>query len=141
MSTDPPPAFDRYDPLGLDASLFADEFAVRDTVRRFCAEHVTPFVAEWFEDRDLPVARELAKQFGQLGLLGMHLHGYGCGGSSAVRYGLACLELEAAASWSSARPSPAWRHSANPVPPRQVARWFSRGLLSNLAHPGRRDSR
>lgn len=96
MSTDTPPAFDRYDPLGLDASLSPDELAVRDTVRQFCAEHVTPFVTEWFEDGDLPVARELAKQFGQLGLLGMHLHGYGCGGSSAVHYGLACLELEAA---------------------------------------------
>lgn len=96
MSTDTPPAFDRYDPLGLDASLSPDELAVRDTVRQFCAEHVTPFVTEWFEDGDLPVARELAKQFGQLGLLGMHLHGDGCGGSSAVHYGLACLELEAA---------------------------------------------
>ncbi|BCI91640.1 hypothetical protein NIIDMKKI_68460 [Mycobacterium kansasii] len=96
MSTDTPPAFDRYDPLGLDASLSADELAVRDTVRQFCAEQITPFVTEWFENGDLPVARELAKQFGQLGLLGMHLHGYGCGGSSAVHYGLACLELEAA---------------------------------------------
>ena len=82
MSTDTPPAFDPYDPLGLDASLSADETAVRDTVRKFCAEHVTPYVAGWFEDGDLPVARELAKQFGELGLLGMHLHGYGCGGPS-----------------------------------------------------------
>lgn len=96
MSTDTPPAFDPYDPLGLDASLSEDEIAVRDTVRKFCAEHITPHVASWFEDGDLPVARELAKQFGELGLLGMHLHGYGCGGASAVHYGLACLELEAA---------------------------------------------
>src|SRR5712675_1385405 len=96
MSTQTPPAFDPYDPLGLDASLSSDEIAVRDTVRQFCAEHVTPYVADWFEDGDLPVARELAKQFGELGLLGMHLHGYGCGGASAVHYGLACLELEAA---------------------------------------------
>ncbi|VBA34162.1 hypothetical protein LAUMK13_00425 [Mycobacterium innocens] len=116
MSTDPPPAFDRYDPLGLDASLSADEFAVRDTYADSAPSTLTPFVAEWFEDGDLPVARELAKQFGQLGLLGMHLHAYGCGGSSAVHYDLACLELEAATSWSSATPSPAWRHSADPVP-------------------------
>jgi glutaryl-CoA dehydrogenase len=94
MNTVPP--FDPYDPLSLDASLSSDEIAVRDTVKKFCAEHVTPYVAEWFEAGDLPVARELAKQFGELGLLGMHLQGYGCGGASAVHYGLACLELEAA---------------------------------------------
>jgi len=99
MSTDAPPAFDRDDPLGLDASLSGDELAVRDTVRKFCAEHVTPYVAEWFEIGDLPV-RQLAKRFGELGLLGMHLHGYGCGGASAVHYGLACTELEAADSGS-----------------------------------------
>ena len=95
MSTQAPPAFDRDDPLGLDASLSSDEIAVRDTVREFCAEHVLPHIAEWFEIGDLPV-RQLAKQFGQLGLLGMHLDGYGCGGASAVHYGLACVELEAA---------------------------------------------
>ncbi|WP_062900027.1 acyl-CoA dehydrogenase family protein, partial [Mycobacterium avium] len=94
-STKTPPAFDRYDPLGLDALLSDDERAVRDTVRGFCAEHVLPHVAEWFEIGDLPV-RELAREFGRLGLLGMHLHGYGCGGASAVHYGLACVELEAA---------------------------------------------
>ncbi|MGH3594949.1 MAG: acyl-CoA dehydrogenase family protein, partial [Mycobacterium sp.] len=96
MSTRTLPPFDPIDPLGLDTMLSDDEIAVRDTVRQFCAEHVTPYVADWFEAGDLPVARELAKQFGALGLLGMHLHGYGCGGASAVHYGLACLELEAA---------------------------------------------
>ena len=96
MGTHTAPAFDPFDPLGLDASYSADEIAVRDTVRKFCAEHVTPYVADWFESGDLPVVRELARQFGELGLLGMHLSGYGCAGSSAVHYGLACLELEAA---------------------------------------------
>jgi glutaryl-CoA dehydrogenase len=95
MSTDKAPAFDPHDPLCLDASLSDDEIAVRDTVRQFCAENVIPHVAEWFEIGDLPV-RELAKHFGKLGLLGMHLKGYGCGGASAVHYGLACTELEAA---------------------------------------------
>jgi glutaryl-CoA dehydrogenase len=95
MSTGTLPDFNRQDPLGLDRSLSDDEIAVRDTVRQFCAEHVLPHVAEWFEIGDLPV-RELAKHFGKLGLLGMHLEGYGCGGASAVHYGLACTELEAA---------------------------------------------
>src|ERR1700739_3333974 len=95
MSTDKPPAFDPHDPLCLDASLSDDEIAVRDTVRQFCAENVVPHVAEWFEIGDLPV-RELAKHFGKLGLLGIHCDGYGCGGASAVHYGLSCTELEAA---------------------------------------------
>lgn len=90
-----PPAFDPLDPLALDALLTDDEIAVRDTVAKFCAEHVMPHIAEWFEIGELP-ARELAREFGKLGLLGMHLHGYGCGGASAVHYGLACVELEAA---------------------------------------------
>ncbi|GAA4475347.1 acyl-CoA dehydrogenase [Rhodococcus olei] len=90
------PAFDPLDPLNIDSLYSDDEIAVRDSVRGFCAEHVTPYIADWFEVGDLPVARELAKGFGQLGVLGMHLEGYGCGGSSAVHYGLACLELEAA---------------------------------------------
>ncbi|HEY2200069.1 MAG TPA: acyl-CoA dehydrogenase family protein, partial [Mycobacterium sp.] len=95
MSTGILPDFNPQDPLGLDTSLSDDEIAVRDTVRQFCAEHVIPHVAEWFEIGDLPV-RDLAKHFGQLGLLGMHLEGYGCGGASSVHYGLACTELEAA---------------------------------------------
>ncbi|MGV9732961.1 acyl-CoA dehydrogenase family protein [Rhodococcus aetherivorans] len=90
------PKFDALDPLAIDSLYSDDELAVRDTVRKFCAEHVTPHIAEWFEAGDLPGVRDLAREFGKLGLLGMHLEGYGCGGSSAVHYGLACLELEAA---------------------------------------------
>lgn len=89
------PTFDPLDPLALDSLYSDDEIAVRDTVRKFCAENVTPHIADWFEAGDLPGARDLAKEFGKLGVLGMHLEGYGCGGSSAVHYGLACLELEA----------------------------------------------
>jgi glutaryl-CoA dehydrogenase len=82
------------DLLDLDSLLSEEEKAIRDVVRRLVDEQVRPHVARWFEDGQLP-ARELAKQFGALGLLGMHLEGYGCAGASAVAYGLACLELEA----------------------------------------------
>jgi glutaryl-CoA dehydrogenase len=76
--------------------LFSDEeLAIRDTVRKFCADRIRPHLAEWFEQGDLP-ARELARELGQIGVLGMHLHGYGCAGTNAVSYGLACHELEAA---------------------------------------------
>jgi glutaryl-CoA dehydrogenase len=95
MSTRNFPTFEPLDPLRIDSLYTDDELAVRDSVRGFCAEHITPRIAEWFEAGDLPSARELAKEFGKLGVLGMHLEGYGCGGSSAVHYGLACLELEA----------------------------------------------
>jgi glutaryl-CoA dehydrogenase len=86
---------DPLDLLDLDAALSEEERQIREVVRRMLDERVRPFVAGWYEDGRAPV-RELAKAFGALGLLGMHLSGYGCAGASAVAYGLACLELEAA---------------------------------------------
>jgi glutaryl-CoA dehydrogenase len=71
-----------------------EELEIRRVVRKLVDDRVRPYVAEWYETGTLP-ARDLAKDFGALGLLGMHLHGYGCPGASAVAYGLACLELEA----------------------------------------------
>jgi glutaryl-CoA dehydrogenase len=84
-------------PLGLfgtDALIGEEDRAMRDTVRRFVDDRIRPHVAGWFESASIP-ARELAKELGSLGLLGMHLEGYGCAGTSATAYGLACLELEA----------------------------------------------
>jgi glutaryl-CoA dehydrogenase len=71
-----------------------DDRAVRDTVRRLVDERLRPEIAGWYESGEVPV-RELAREFGGLGLLGMHLTGYGCAGTSATAYGLACQELEA----------------------------------------------
>lgn len=88
--------FDPLDPLDLDQQLSADERSVRDSVRRFCDERVVPHVGQWFEDGVVPGIRSLIEEFGTLGLLGMHLEGYGCAGMSAVDYGLACTEVEAA---------------------------------------------
>ncbi|MBW8485915.1 acyl-CoA dehydrogenase family protein [Actinomadura parmotrematis] len=82
------------DVLRVDDRLTGEERLVRDTVRAFAAEKVEPHVAGWFEDGTFP-ARELAPELGRLGLLGMHLQGYGCAGTSAVAYGVACRELEA----------------------------------------------
>jgi len=95
MSAGPPRPVLPLDLVGFDELLDAEERAIRDTVRRFCDERVRPHVADWYEAGSLP-ARELARELGSLGLLGMHLEGYGCAGTSAVAYGLACLELEAA---------------------------------------------
>ncbi|GAA1216329.1 acyl-CoA dehydrogenase family protein [Prauserella alba] len=85
-------------PLGLFGSeelIGEEERAIRDTVREFTADHIRPHLADWFEHARIP-ARELARELGKLGVLGMHLEGYDCAGTSATAYGLACLELEAA---------------------------------------------
>ena len=80
--------------LDLDTLLSDEEKAIRDVVRDYVDERIKPDVADWFESGQIP-ARELARELGELGLLGMHLEGYGCAGTSATAYGLACLELEA----------------------------------------------
>ncbi|MGX1565929.1 acyl-CoA dehydrogenase family protein [Streptomyces sp. NPDC055506] len=90
------PPFDPADPLGLDDLLDAEDLGIRDTVRAWAADRVLPYVADWYEKGELPEIRELARELGGLGALGMSLSGYGCAGASAVQYGLACLELEAA---------------------------------------------
>jgi glutaryl-CoA dehydrogenase len=90
------PPFDPADPLGLDDLLEPEDLGIRDTVRAWAADRVLPHVAEWYEKGELPGIRELARELGELGALGMSLDGYGCAGASAVQYGLACLELEAA---------------------------------------------
>jgi glutaryl-CoA dehydrogenase len=80
---------------GIDALIDEDDRAMRDTVRAVMDNTVRPHIAQWYESGTVP-ARELAKELGSLGLLGMHLHGYGCAGTTATAYGLACVELEAA---------------------------------------------
>ncbi|MEO3757799.1 acyl-CoA dehydrogenase family protein [Mycobacterium sp. B14F4] len=82
------------DLLDLDSLLTPEDVELRQTVRRFGEQRLRPFVSEWFETGQVPV-RELASDLGKLGLLGMHLKGYGCGGSTATAYGLVCQELEA----------------------------------------------
>ena len=77
-----------------DSLLSEEERAVRETVRAYLEAEVAPHISAWFEAGELPV-HEVAAGLGQLGLLGMHLEGYGCAGMSAVSYGLACMELEA----------------------------------------------
>ena len=87
------PKFDPLDPLDLAAQLDDEERLIRDTVRQFVRERFLPVVAEHFEAGTFPL--ELVGELGRLGLLGMHLQGYGCAGASATAYGLTCLELEA----------------------------------------------
>jgi glutaryl-CoA dehydrogenase len=89
-----PPALNPLDLLDTDFLLSDEERLIRDNVRAYVRKEIVPRVGDWFEAGELP-ARELAKEFGKLGLLGMHLEGYGCAGASAMAYGLAVMELEA----------------------------------------------
>jgi len=82
------------DLLRIDDELSDDERLVRDTVRKFAADRILPNVADWFEAGTLP--RDLVPELGQLGLLGMHLTGYGCAGMGPIAYGVTCREMEAA---------------------------------------------
>ncbi|GAA1139833.1 acyl-CoA dehydrogenase family protein [Ornithinicoccus hortensis] len=83
------------DQLGaLDLGVAEEDLAIRDTTRKALADLARPHVAQWYLDGALPV-RDLAKELGSLGLLGMHLDGYGCAGTSATAYGLVCAEVEA----------------------------------------------
>ncbi|WP_280480640.1 acyl-CoA dehydrogenase family protein, partial [Nocardia cyriacigeorgica] len=75
--------------FAIDALLTDTEREVRDTVAAFAAERLRPHIADWFEAGTFP-AREIAPELGKVGLLGMHLEGYGCAGMSATAYGLAC---------------------------------------------------
>jgi glutaryl-CoA dehydrogenase len=89
-----PPEIRPKDFLAIDHLLSDQERDIRDTVRAFVADRIVPDVGDWFEAGQIPIG-ELAPALGKLGVLGMHLTGYGCAGVSATAYGLACLELEA----------------------------------------------
>src|SRR5215203_4354512 len=82
-----------HDFLNIDAHLSGEEKGTREEVRSFVRERIEPNIRQWWERAVFP--RELVPEMGALGLLGMHLSGYGCAGKSAVAYGLACMELEA----------------------------------------------
>ncbi|MGO2025789.1 acyl-CoA dehydrogenase family protein [Brevibacterium aurantiacum] len=84
---------DNSDLLNLVGLFSETEIELRDKVRGFVDARIRPNIADWYENAVFP--REIVAEMGDLGLLGMHLHGYGCPGRSAVEYGLAALELEA----------------------------------------------
>ncbi|WP_247828300.1 acyl-CoA dehydrogenase family protein [Arthrobacter antioxidans] len=84
---------DRSDLLDIDALLTEDERALRDRVRGFVDTAIKPNIADWYDRAEFPL--EIVPRMAELGLLGMHIKGYGCPGRSSVEYGLAAMELEA----------------------------------------------
>jgi glutaryl-CoA dehydrogenase len=83
-----------FDLYSIDSLFNEEQLAIRDVARDFVNDRIKPHISQWFEDGTIP-GRELAKEMGQLGMLGMHLEGYGCAGTDATTYGLVCAELEA----------------------------------------------
>ncbi len=83
-----------FDLYSIDSLFNEEQLAIRDVARDFVNDRIKPHIAGWFEEGTIP-GRELAKEMGQLGMLGMHLEGYGCAGTDATSYGLVCAELEA----------------------------------------------
>ena len=118
----------RTDLLNIDDQLNAEERLIRDTVQAFTADRVLPNITDWFEAGMLP--REIITELGKLGLLGMHLTGYGCAGLGPVAYGVACRELEACDSGLRSAASvqgslamyPIWRYGSE----EQKAEWLPR---------------
>jgi glutaryl-CoA dehydrogenase len=116
------------DLLQIDDQLTDEERLIRDTVRAFVTDRVLPDVADWFEAGTLP--REIMPELGKLGVLGMHLSGYGCAGVGAIAYGVACRELEAADSGIRSATSvqgslamfPIWKYGSE----EQKAKWLPR---------------
>jgi len=84
---------DASDLIDIDFLLTTDEMALRDRVRSFVDTAIRPNIADWYDRAMFPT--EIIPEMAKLGLLGMHLKGYGCPDRSAVDYGLAALELEA----------------------------------------------
>jgi glutaryl-CoA dehydrogenase len=116
------------DLLNIDDQLSAEERLIRDTVQAFTADRVLPHITDWFEAGTLP--REVITELGKLGLLGMHLTGYGCAGLGPIAYGVACRELEACDSGLRSAASvqgslamyPIWRYGSD----EQKTEWLPR---------------
>jgi glutaryl-CoA dehydrogenase len=85
-------AFDWEDPLRLDDLLAEEERMVRDATRAYARDRLFPRVLE--ANRHEIFDREIMREMGALGLLGMTIQGYGCAGASYVAYGLAAREIE-----------------------------------------------
>lgn len=84
---------DLSDLLNLEDQFSAEEIALRDRVREFVDRRIRPNITQWYEEAVFPT--EIVPEMAELGLLGMHIKGYGCAGRSAVEYGIAMQELEA----------------------------------------------
>ncbi len=85
-------AYAALDYYALDELYTHEERVIRDTVRELVSSRVMPGIGKHFSAGTFP--HELVPVFGEMGLLGPSLTGYGCAGVTPSSYGLICQELE-----------------------------------------------
>jgi glutaryl-CoA dehydrogenase len=78
--------------MDFDSLLTEDEKMVRQTIRDFVEDEVIPTLQEANRTETFP--KHLIPRFGEMGVLGSNLEGYGCAGLGQVAYGLLTAELE-----------------------------------------------
>jgi glutaryl-CoA dehydrogenase len=74
-----------------DELLTEEERDIRDRVRAFCDEEVTPIINPYWERGEFPF--ELVPKLAKLNIAGGPIKGYGCPGMSSVAAGLIGMEL------------------------------------------------
>ncbi|MEY2633327.1 MAG: hypothetical protein RIR00_1981 [Pseudomonadota bacterium] len=84
--------FNWEDPLLLEQQLTPEERQLRNTARDYARDALLPRVRDAFRHESCD--REIFRELGRLGLLGVTLEGYGCPGGNAVMYGLLAREIE-----------------------------------------------
>ncbi|WP_201588942.1 acyl-CoA dehydrogenase [Psychrobacter pulmonis] len=93
MATSKRPSFDWEDPFLLRDQLTDEERMVTDSARQFFQKELMPGILE--ANRNENFDRNIMRQMGEMGLLGVTIEGYGCAGLSSVAYGLIAKEVEA----------------------------------------------
>ena len=93
MATSTRPSFDWEDPFLLRDQLTDEERMVTDSARQFFQKELMPGIVE--ANRHENFDRNIMRQMGEMGLLGVTIEGYGCAGLSSVAYGLIAKEVEA----------------------------------------------
>ena len=93
MATSKRPSFDWEDPFLLRDQLTDEERMVTDSARQFFQKELMPGILE--ANRNENFDRNIMRQMGEMGLLGVTIDGYGCAGLSSVAYGLIAKEVEA----------------------------------------------
>ena len=86
----------RYEPADyyqLDALLSEEHRMIRDSVRNWLDEHITPYINDWAQNNECP--KHLVRGMGEMGLFGPSIpESYGGPGLDEIAYGLIMQEIE-----------------------------------------------
>ena len=87
------PSFEWSDPFLLHDQLTEEEQMVQRSAHDFCQSELMTGILQ--ANRHENFDRNIMRQMGELGLLGVTIEGYGCAGLSSVAYGVIAKEVEA----------------------------------------------